>query len=484
MHSQPVVHQINTWVWLAELSDQAGRHLTLADVPGSAWDEVLLPGVDTVWLMGVWERSPAGREIARAHQGLQTGYRRALPDLRSDDVVGSPYSVHRYRVDAHLGGDEALAAARSALAARGVRLLLDYVPNHVAIDHPWVRSHPEWFVTGDPEDAADDPDAFVEVDGVAIALGKDPYFPAWTDVAQLNAFSAGLRAATAETLSRIAEQADGVRCDMAMLMLNDVFARTWGPRAGPSPGSEFWADVIKAVHAGHPTFAFVAEVYWGLEPTLLEQGFAACYDKPLYDRLVRRDAPGVVAHLRADPAAQRRTVRFLENHDEPRAAAAFPQAAWPALAVVLLTLPGWVLLHEGQADGRRVRPPVQLGRRPAEPRDPDLRALYDRLTGYVHKTGLRAGDWELLEVAPAGDTTAQSLAAWTWVAADQRHLVVVNLGDQRARGRLAGLWGARDGTVTLTDVLSGEDYPRAGEELVAEGLFVELAPWGYHLLRC
>src|SRR5580692_8834238 len=145
---KPVIYEVNTAIWLADLSRAAGRRVTLADVPGPAWDAVTPAGVDAVWLMGVWERSPAGLALANANAGLQDSFRAALPDLRPGDVTGSPYCVRRYVADESCGGPEGLAAARAVLAGRGIRLILDYVPNHVAPDHPWVRSHPGLFING------------------------------------------------------------------------------------------------------------------------------------------------------------------------------------------------------------------------------------------------------------------------------------------------------------------------------------------------
>ena len=194
---KPVIYEINTAIWLGDLSRAAGRRVTLADVPASAWDDVTPAGVDAVWLMGVWERSPAGLELANANAGLQASFRDALPDLRPDDVIGSPYCVRRYVVDDSFGGPQALAEARATLAARGIRLLLDYVPNHVAPDHPWVTSHPELFVNGGEADIEAEPAAWVRAAGHILAHGRDPYFPPWPDVVQLDAFSPALRAATA-----------------------------------------------------------------------------------------------------------------------------------------------------------------------------------------------------------------------------------------------------------------------------------------------
>lgn len=125
---QPVIYEINTAVWLTELSEAAGRRLTLADVSAAAWDDVTPAGVDAVWLMGVWERSPAGLALAMANPELPASFREALPDLTSSDVIGSPYCVRNYVVDAAFGGPNALAAARTALRDRGVRCSLTTYP--------------------------------------------------------------------------------------------------------------------------------------------------------------------------------------------------------------------------------------------------------------------------------------------------------------------------------------------------------------------
>src|SRR5215467_13998887 len=159
---QPVIYEVNTAIWLGELSRAAGRSLTLADVAPADWDTVTPAGVDAVWLMGVWERSPAGLALAAANADLQASFAEPLPDLQPADVIGSPYCVHRYVAGALFGGPAGLVAAREALAAGGVRLMLDYVPNPVALDYPWVVALLELLVHVGEHDLEADPAGWLD----------------------------------------------------------------------------------------------------------------------------------------------------------------------------------------------------------------------------------------------------------------------------------------------------------------------------------
>ncbi len=484
---QPVIYEINTAVWLDELSRRSGQRLTLADVPPAGWDAATPAGVDAVWLMGVWERSPLGLEVANHNEELLHSFGRALPDVRPSDIIGSPYCVRRYIVDPLFGGPEGLRRARESLAARGVRLLLDYVPNHVAPDHPWTRAHPERFIRGDQRDLEMDPAAWTKVwDQVIVARGRDPYFPPWPDVVQLNAFSEDLRTATARTLSDISDQCDGIRCDMAMLMTNEVFQRTWGHRSGPPPEQDFWPLIIGELRVGHPETWLIAEAYWDMEWELQHQGFDFCYDKRLYDRVLACDARSIRAHLQADLAYQARLVRFLENHDEPRVAERLEPDAERSAAVVIATLPGAPLWHEGQFEGRRVRPPVFLGRRPDETPDHELAAWYRSLIATVAASGMRAGTWRMLDVREWPDNhSGANILAWAWAAngTGGRHVVVVNLSGAPAQARIPLEWTDLGGRqVQLRDLLEGTRFGRDGHDLVDPGLFVDLGPWQYHVL--
>jgi hypothetical protein len=482
----PSIYEINTWVWLSELGHRIGRPVDLSSVPPDEWDRVAAFGFDAVWLMGVWERSPAGIAIANGNQNLLDDFRRALTDFTPGDNVGSPYCVREYVVDRHLGGRDGLARARRELAQRGMRLVLDFVPNHVAPDHPWAREHPEYFIQGTPEDARNEPRSYITIDGIVYACGRDPFFPAWADVLQLNGFNPRLREAVRTTLSEIADQCDGVRCDMAMLLLNAVFGRTWGHRAGQKPATEYWTDIIPSTKHGHPDFLFIAEAYWDLEWELQQLGFDFCYDKKLYDRLEHDTAVNVRLHLCAEAAYQNKLVRFIENHDEPRAAAAFPPGKAQTVAIASSTLPGARLFHEGQLDGRRVRLPVFLARRPDEPPDGQLREFYANLLAVATRPPFHEGRWRLCEHAGWPDNSSyQHVIAWSWEHGDDRYLIAVNLSDGSAQARVSIPWDEVAGHMwVLFDTLHGGAFDRSGDELASSGLYVDLGPWGSHLFEC
>ncbi|MDD5168603.1 MAG: alpha-amylase family glycosyl hydrolase [Syntrophales bacterium] len=483
--ARPIIYEINTWVWLNELSRPSNGTVTLANVPDFAWDELSHLGIDAVWLMGIWERSPLGRAISLTDEGVLADFKRALPDFTPKDNVGSPYCIRRYSVDAHLGGPAGLAVARRCLEERGIRLILDFVPNHVAPDHPWTDNHPEYFISGRTEDVQKSPGLFMAVGNMIYARGRDPHYPAWPDVLQINVFHPDLRQAMIGTLKTIAAQCDGVRCDMAMLVMNDIFEETWKGWIGPPPPEDYWTEMIQAVRKDQPHFLFLAEAYWSREWDLQQQGFDLCYDKRLYDRLVHENADTLKLHLSAGNTYQERLLRFIENHDEPRAASVFSTAKEKAAAVTMATVPGAKLFHDGQLSGRKVRIPVFSARRPDEQVDADLAAFYRRLFEIINMPCLRSGSWQLCESRGWPDNRSfENLMAWRSQYSEEVCLVVVNYADIPSQGliQLAGLDLPGD-SWQMTDLFTGAVYERSVPEITRSGLFVGLPPWGFHVFQ-
>jgi glycosidase len=492
----PLLYQLNTRVLLHEKGEELGRPATLDDLSDAFLDEVAGRGFDWVWMLGVWQTGAAARAVSSANPEWLAEYQEALPDFTPDDVAGSPFAIVDYVVHRDFGGDEALARLRARLAERGLKLLLDFVPNHMALDHPWLVDAPHRFIGGSETDLEAQPQNYFRAGDRVVAHGRDPYFDGWPDTAQLNYRHPDLRRAMTAELARVAARCDGVRCDMAMLLEPEVFTRTWGDRSLPEDGTApadgaFWPDAIAAVRAQHPGFVLMAEVYWDLEWQLQQHGFDFTYDKRLYDRLRGDDPSAVRGHLGADPEFQARSARFLENHDEPRAAHTFADpAVHQAAAVVTFLSTGLRFFHEGQLTGRRVKAPLHLRRRPDEPADPVLVDFYDRLLGLLADPVLRDGSWQLLPTRAAweGNPTADAYVVAGWAPradAPLRWLVVVNLSDEQAQCRveLATVIAAAE-TLTLVDRMhEGVDYVRDVADLAAGGLFLDLEPHGYNVFE-
>ena len=478
-----IIAEINTWVWLAELEAKSGCSLTLDSIPDEEWDRLIALGFNAIWLMGVWKRSPIGRRISQANVDLYGEYSRSLPGWKMEDLPGSPYCVKEYSVDPRLGGTEAIKKLKDKLNNLGIKLILDFVPNHTAQDHKWVSTHPEYYVHGTESDYLQYPRDFFEASGGIICKGRDPFFPPWQDVAQLNAYSIPYRKASAELLKKIGTLCDGVRCDMAMLLINHVFSYTWQNRAGTPPDTEYWHDIIQDVHEKYPDFLFIAEAYWDLEWDLMQLGFNYCYDKRLYDRMTRETAETVRQHLKADTSFQSRLVRFLENHDEPRAAGLLPVDRLKAATLITATLPGALLMYEGQWDGRKTRNHVLLGRRQQEMPNVEIRNYFQILMEAI-KDISPDSTWEMCDVSGWPDNqSCHNLIVYCWQTRGRVLLIVVNYSETPAQGKINLPWAVdKTRPAEFFDLFEHAVLLRDGSKLAEEGLFVELPAWGYHFL--
>ena len=478
----PKIYEINTWPWLNSLSEIYNFSVTLDNIPEDVFDQEI-KYFDAVWLMGVWERSPASRKIALEHPELQKEYHKALHDFNDVDVVGSPYSIYYYHVDKNIGSIDGLKSFRKRLNERKINLILDYVPNHVSIDSMWTFE-PDLFIKGTLDDLMNHPYEYFSIGKNVFANGRDPNFPPWSDVIQINAFSEIARQKTINTLLMIADLCDGVRCDMAMLMTNKVFSRTWGERAGSPPTKDFWEEIIPHVKAKYPNFLFIAEVYWGMEWALQQQGFDFCYDKTLYERLYDGEPNSIKDHLKADWAYQSKLIRFIENHDELRAIEKFGQEKSKAAALIATTLPGGRMIYEGQIHGNRIKLPVQLGRRPREETNKEIYAFYQNLLKSIPGREFGNGSWAICETKPVGtnDSSYSNIISYLWWVNNSYRLIVVNYNSQFSKAHIKiNPFHFDTHNWEFIDILNQKSYTYKGDDLYKFGLYVELDAWKGHI---
>ena len=483
----PVLYEINTRSWLRELSVLAGKSITLAEVPDSEFSKWESLGFTHIWLMGIWKTGPGARIEAIRTPEQRAHYLEALPDYQEEDVLGSPYAIADYSVSETFGKDEALKSFRQKLNQRGLKLILDFVPNHLGLDHAWVVEQPDLFV----QSLVAAPDTFQQQTSQGLrwlAHGKDPYFPPWTETVQLDYRRRATQAAMLDLLTSVAERCDGVRCDMAMLLLKDVFAKNWErfSIADPEPNFEFWASAISTVKTTHRAFLFLAEVYWGMEERLQKLGFDYTYDKELYDRIVSHDAAGVQRHLLNQPIEfVSASAHFLENHDERRVASVLDAAEHRAAATLILTLPGLRFLHEGQLRGATRRLPVQLSRRFAENPNPEIVLMYEELLSLLRQSCVGQGMAKLLPPIKASDTdsTAENIVIIQWgPVAQVFDVVVINLAARVGRC-VARLVELEDQGVVLKvrNLVDGSEKPPQVYENA--GIHLELQPFETRWLR-
>jgi glycosidase len=482
----PSLYQINTRVWITEISEKLGRRATLDDIPDKDLDRLAEMGFDYIWLLSVWRTGEAAQKKSRENKEWRKEFEETLTDLREEDIAGSGFAITGYDVHPILGGNEALKRIRDRLSKRNLKLMLDFVPNHMAPDHPWVEEHPDYFVSGTETDITNSPQNYTHVKNskgdLTLAYGRDPYFAGWPDTLQLDYSNPATVEAMMNELLRISGQCDGVRCDMAMLVLPEVFERTWGKRAQP-----FWPIITKKVREKNPGFTFMAEVYWDLEWTLQQQGFDFAYDKKLYDRLCKDHAKEVREHFYAGLDYQDKMARFLENHDEPRTSSTFPDRKHKAAAVITYFSPGLRFFHQGQFEGRTKRISPHLVRAPQEPVNEASQSFYNKLLSAIKKPVFRDGSWQLLQSNAAweGNNSWESFVAFAWKGKnDELALVVINYAPQAGQCYLPLTFPELAGRGwRLKDLMSDVHYDRPGNDLVSRGLYLDLPPWGYHVFE-
>lgn len=492
LRSNPHLIELNTGLWLKQLRVKYSMpEMTLSSVPDDEWQELRHLGFDIVWLMGVWAPSPESERVAKADKGLLEQVKLLPPGFGTAAVGASPYSVFWYKLNSEFGFEWELKGLKEKLNSMGMKLMVDLVSNHTAKDNPYVQECPDCFINGSEEDFKAHPDWFFEMPFEDkkryIAYGRDPNFPAWTDTAQLNYFNPATRARVLEVLLRIADMADGVRCDMVMLTLNEIHDTTWGwlhnRTSHRRPQDEFWESAISTVKEKYPAFVFLAEVYWGLEWRVQQIGFDYTYDKGTYDRLRFQGAQEVRGHLRAEKLYQKRSARFIENHDEQPSIVVFGKQKAMAAGVVVSTIKGLRFYNDNQLEGIKVRPPLQLKELYERVPDPEVKKFYAKLLKITDHPAFHGGEWALLEVKPCDqeNKTNVNILAWSWAQRRTLKVVAVNYSPEPACGVINVSIKSDGETTAIFEELSDRFFSFKAEELAGGLRLQKMSPYSAYI---
>lgn len=485
MISNPKLYEINARVWLRRFNWK------LKDIPIKYFADLADKGITIVWFMGIWKTSTTVIDKCCFTNDLIASYDKALKDWKREDVIGSPYSIDDYEVNPEFGTWQDLLDLRTKLNECGIKLMLDFVPNHFSIDSKVLQTNPDIFLQVEDHFYWKDTFTFFKSEfnpTLTFAHGRDPLFPAWQDTVQVNFYSEKAREYLCGILIKLADVCDGVRCDMAMLPLNNVFYNTWSGVLNKTnlvkPSEEFWPSAIKKVKNKYSEFIFLAEAYWDLEWDLQQLGFDFTYDKRLVDRLASNDIQGVIAHLKADNEFQSKSVRFIENHDETRAVTNFGKFKSLAAATVISTIQGMKFYYDGQFEGKKIKLPVQLGREPLEKCSNTASKYYSKLLNVVKEDAFTYGKWFLLNPITAGNgnKTFENFFAWQWTYENLKKIVIINYSELTGQCRVKFDVPAGREILMIYDQLNDRVFERSCYEIRNSGLFIELKGFASHIL--
>ena len=385
----------NVYVWLHQLSQKHQRPIDRLDqIPDDELETLAQWGFSGLWLIGLWERSPASRTIKQL--------------CGNPEAVASAYSLYDYQIAADLGGEEAYNNLRDRAWQRGIRMASDMVPNHVGIYSRWVVEHPDWFISLDhspfPAYSFNGPDLsederlgiFVEdhyydrTDAAVVFKrvdrwtgtekyiyhGNDGTSMPWNDTAQLNYLNPEVREAVIQTILHVARHFPVIRFDAAMTLTKKHFQRLWFPEPGTGGAIatradhgltradfdaamplEFWREVVDRVAAEAPDTLLLAEAFWLLEGYFVRTlGMHRVYNSAFMNMLRDEDNGkyrSVIKNtLEFDPEILKRFVNFMNNPDEETSVAQFGKGdKYFGICTMMATIPGLPMFGHGQIEG-------------------------------------------------------------------------------------------------------------------------------------
>jgi glycosidase len=385
----------STLVWLDQLSKKYDRAITRLDqIPDEEIDILARWGFTGLWLIGVWQRSPASKQLKQL--------------CGNPEAESSAYSLFDYEIAYELGGWEALQSLKHRCGQRGIRLGCDMVPNHTGIDSRWVREHPDWYVSlpyppfpaysfngpnlsSDPRYGIYIDDKYYSQQDAAVVFkrhdfwtgdvryiyhGNDGTRMPWNDTAQLNYLNPEVREAAIRTILHVAHNFSVIRFDAAMTLAKRHYQRLWFPEPGtggdiPSRAghgltkdefnraipNEFWREVVDRVAAEAPDTLLLAEAFWLMEGYFVRTlGMHRVYNSAFMNMLKNEEnqkyRETIKNTIQFNPEILKRYVNFMNNPDEDTAVAQFGKDdKYFGVCTMLVTMPGLPMIGHGQVEG-------------------------------------------------------------------------------------------------------------------------------------
>ncbi|BCR06420.1 hypothetical protein DESUT3_34890 [Desulfuromonas versatilis] len=461
------------YVWLDQLSKKYRRPLTRLDqIPVEELDQLARWGFNSLWLIGIWERSTASQKIKRI--------------MGNPEAMSSAYSLYDYIVAADLGGEDALAVLEQRCLERGIRLASDVVPNHTGIFSRWLVEHPDWYIQLDqppyinyrftgPDLSYDSAVSLQIEDGywnhsdAAVVFkyhdrrdgrtryiyhGNDGTHMPWNDTAQLNYLLPEVREAMIRTIIRVARRFRVIRFDAAMTLAKKHYQRLWFPQPGGGAGVpsraehwlsreefervfpvEFWREVVDRVAAEVPDTLLIAEAFWLMEGYFVRTlGMHRVYNSAFMNMLKLEENAkyrSVIKNiLEFQPAILQRFVNFMNNPDEATAVEQFGKLdKYFGVAVLLVTMPGLPMFGHGQVEGLKEKYGMEYRKAywDEAPDEAFIRHHEAQIFPLMHRRRLFSGaeNFQLYDFWSGGHVD-ENVFAYSNALGEERALVVFN----------------------------------------------------------